>query len=849
MSMMADNGSARMEELLQDDDWLRGLVTGLVRADEVDDVLQQTRLAALHSPPRQMVRTWLGRVAQNFARRRQRDEGRRRRHEGLAAQPEALPSTEKTVQRMAASRRVTKAVSNLREPFRSAVILRWYHGLDYGQIARQLEISEANARQRCSRGLALLRVELESEFGPDWRQNPALMLLTLPAVRGMPPTASTTSIPLITGALLVKKFAPTAAVALLLIAGGTAIYMSGDSEASPVQAPSITPQTMPIASSTGIEVGTETTQREALVAEASSDPQDELFHIQGRVIDLRGQPVAAVTLTDQPPLREINPLNSKLEFAPSARSLGESDDAGQFNITLASLPTDCFGVAEPWMLTYSQPPKREQREQSGILVVVAPALEVSGRIYDQEGQPLAGVRVSGDWDIPSGLSMPLDKLRSFRRFEGTDSDEEGLFLIDRVPGGGCSLVFRKPGYHRVRVEVPIAGLDEQVIRMRKGGEEEIILRGTVVDAQNRLVEEARVGFDRTETKTDRYGSFELVLPENSLAPSYSLVAGKTGHQSLILENFGRQARQQAERDEPLELRLPGPSLRITGRLVNSDGTALERMPIFPWQEPRAFGEFTAEDIAVDPNRAPFDIAGNPIFAHCLSSSEGVFSIEGLRDKDYRLRLYDPKKLFVYTTEPIAAGSEDVEIRLPADVLREKVSGVLRTRDGNPIADANISYWMEGISNDVSIVRQGSQIGKTDAEGRFELRDLPRYGGTLGFSAKSITPLEYELPATDPGTNLELTALRMGHFQVEVVTDSAVASFCSVLDAEGNRLRITKSTLGAISTSDQVQLHDGKSAVVSVSELAVTLVIHGGETGELARLPMRCVPGEVLQLRY
>ncbi|MHC5063282.1 MAG: sigma-70 family RNA polymerase sigma factor [Planctomycetota bacterium] len=847
--MRLDGGAARIEELLQDDGWLRGLVLGLVREDEVDDVVQETRLAALNNPPRRMARSWLGRVAQNFARRRQRDEGRRRRHEALAAGTEALPSTEETVQRMAASRRVTKAVSGLREPFRSAVILRWYHGLEYSQIANQLEISEANARQRCSRGLALLRLELETEFGSDWRQSPALMLLTLPTARGLPLSASKTSIPLITGALIVKKFAPTAAVAVLLIAGGTAIYMSGDSEASPITTPALSPESSPIASSIEIDRADEATQRERLVAEASGDSEDELFHIQGRVIDLRGQPVAGVTLTDQPPLRDVTPASSKLEFPEPAKDLGQSDDTGLFDITLASLPMDCFGVAEPWMLTYSQPPKRNEREQTGIMVVVAPSLEVSGRIYDQDGQPLGGVMVAGDWDIPSGLSMPLDKLRSFRRFAGTQSDDEGVFLVDRVPGGGCSLVFRKPGYHRVRVEVPVEGLDEQVIRMRKGGEEEIILRGTVVDAQNRLVEGARVGLDMTETRTDRYGSFELVLPESSLVPTYSLVAGKAGHQSLIIEKFGSQAKRHAERDEALELRLPGPSLSITGRLIDAEGNPLARMPIFPWQEPRAFREMTAEDLGVDENRAPYDVAGNPIYAHSVSSSEGVFNIEGLRRKDYRLRLYDPKKLFVFTTDPIPAGSEDVEIRLPADVLREKITGTLRTSDGNPVAGASVSYWMEGISNEVSIVRQGGMVGKTDADGRFELKDIPRYGGTLGFSAESISTLEHELAPEAPGTDLELTALRMGHFQVEVVTNADKATGCYVLDAEGNQLQITKRTLGAVSVSSWLQLKDGKSAVVAVSELATTLVIHGGPDGELARLPMRCVPGEVLQLRY
>ena len=53
---------------------------------------------------------------------------------------------------MAAQRQVTQAVSQLREPSRTAVILRWYHGLSYADLADQLGISEANAAGRAKRG-------------------------------------------------------------------------------------------------------------------------------------------------------------------------------------------------------------------------------------------------------------------------------------------------------------------------------------------------------------------------------------------------------------------------------------------------------------------------------------------------------------------------------------------------------------------------------------------------------------------------------------------------------------------------------------------------------------------------
>ncbi|MHC4493695.1 MAG: RNA polymerase sigma factor, partial [Planctomycetota bacterium] len=67
------------QELLAHGDFVRAVARSVVFDEtRVDDVVQQTWVAALERPPRDRsgLRAWLGRVARNFALRASRDEGR-----------------------------------------------------------------------------------------------------------------------------------------------------------------------------------------------------------------------------------------------------------------------------------------------------------------------------------------------------------------------------------------------------------------------------------------------------------------------------------------------------------------------------------------------------------------------------------------------------------------------------------------------------------------------------------------------------------------------------------------------------------------------------------------------------
>jgi RNA polymerase sigma-70 factor (ECF subfamily) len=204
------------ESLLAHRDFVRALARSLLSdEDRAEDVAQETCLAALERPPRRggRIRPWLATVARNLARNFLRSESRRAVRERRAARPESVPSTEEVFEREAARRRVVEAVVLLEEPYRAAILLRYYEGLPPREIARRLDLPVETVRTRVKRGLQALREALDARHGGS-RANWVSTLLPLAA-----PMAKTWFVPSLAGAFAMKTSVKATAVVLLAVAG------------------------------------------------------------------------------------------------------------------------------------------------------------------------------------------------------------------------------------------------------------------------------------------------------------------------------------------------------------------------------------------------------------------------------------------------------------------------------------------------------------------------------------------------------------------------------------------------------------------------------------------------------
>lgn len=244
--MTADGRPEQIDALLAQHAWVRALARTLVRDDaDADDLAQDAWLAALRTPPtgRGAVRGWFATVLRNGARQAHRGDVRRDRREAGAARPDGVPSALDVVARAEEHGTVVQAVLGLDEPFRTAVLLRFFDELPPREIALRTGVPVETARSRVQRGLAKVREKLDAAHGGDgaaWKAA-LLPLASLPdfvfsgaaagetALAGSSGAGSGTASALTTGAMAMGK-AATAAVGVLALAAGAGIVWFGGAE-------------------------------------------------------------------------------------------------------------------------------------------------------------------------------------------------------------------------------------------------------------------------------------------------------------------------------------------------------------------------------------------------------------------------------------------------------------------------------------------------------------------------------------------------------------------------------------------------------------------------------------------
>jgi RNA polymerase sigma-70 factor (ECF subfamily) len=216
----------KLEVLAHQTDWIRRLARGLVAdEDRADDVMQQTLLRALETPPRdeRNVTGWLATVARNVARRMRVVDTRRMRREQLGSAHESLPSAGDVVAKVEMLRHVSSAVLGVREPYRTVLLLRYYEDLAPRDIAARLHAPIDTVRSQLKRGLAVVRERLDRAHGDsrEWLHG-LLAAAGLPAAT-TPTMITSTSTANFLGALLIMDKSTKLILAAILIVSGAVV--------------------------------------------------------------------------------------------------------------------------------------------------------------------------------------------------------------------------------------------------------------------------------------------------------------------------------------------------------------------------------------------------------------------------------------------------------------------------------------------------------------------------------------------------------------------------------------------------------------------------------------------------
>jgi RNA polymerase sigma factor (sigma-70 family) len=425
---MAPSRPLDAELLLSHGAWLAQLARALVaKEDEVDDVVQQTFAQALAQPPRHFgnLRAWLGAIARNVVRARMRSDVSRAAREEFASRPSPAESPEEAIERMELRRAVVDAVLALAEPYRSALVLRFFEELPRSEIARLTKSPEETVKTRIKRGLAQLREMLSERFSRDGESlMEGLAMLLVPAMAGS--GASGGGVSAATTATKASAGGGVVAVgsgAKLLVAAAAALIVGAATWRWAVvhrNAPTPEPAAVPAAaappaatSEPPLAAATRVTEPAhdptAAVAGDASDAEAAVFDFEGRVIDAHGAAVsdALVLLGDADAIwakrgqGRNEGICSYADGLLSGRSKPEkigargtrsaADGSFRFEKVDSDHRFEVVALHETAGLGCAHAPTSDAKEP--LVVTLAPMIVVRGRVTEVDGRPAVAAKV------------------------------------------------------------------------------------------------------------------------------------------------------------------------------------------------------------------------------------------------------------------------------------------------------------------------------------------------------------------------------------------------------------------------------------------------------------------------
>ncbi len=837
MDMGKDHPAIDRDLLLAQRGWVSSVAHSLVRdPGGAEDVVQETMLAALTSPPRdasdaRRLRAWLARVAFNLAHLLSRRNMQRRAREERAARTEEQRPTADTVVRESGLQTVVDAVMKLDSPYRNVVILRYFEGLSTADIAVRTGTSDNAVRKRLWRARSKLRSLLDAEhdgdrmawfnalgpllslevpkaqrwwwFSPQaaWAKAAVLALLAgLGAVCWLEVTSmgdsSLASVP--RGLLALETASPTRA------------WLDDGASGRRVVAAEVGRTALPVEAEPSNESESEPEPPAPPGREVPEAHQPSPLMVRGEVLDLYGRPLAHLKVTpegDRDQVLAMTRADGSFELAWSGGRGHLVAHAQGF----APLRKGAVDPDEPW---------REQR------LIAAPCEALTGWVTDPHGSGLeAWIEVRYGDGLYSNLDVALDASRPLGSKASTLVD--GSFTLGEVVRGPDTYVrASSPGYHPQEVKLSegrtaLAFVLEQDARVRQ------VLAGVVFSEFNEPLRGADVRLGELTTSTDDRGRFRFEF--DALSRGVRLVASKDGFQPTVLDELGDYVGpEEGEHVPALSVRLAPWSGALSGTLTDANGDPLEGWVVAALDSERLRDEADGRGGWSSPFGAN-DGAPWPENPGDLTGPDGSFTVPVDQNSDYVVVAHDPESLQSVISEPVS-GAVDGGMRL--EVTRDGTLPTVRGRVLGPAGEP-LAYSQVVLGLEFSGVGAAGRRTRTDEQGFFFLQDVPREN--VGWRVEHPDAAGQVLDVgseTDPVLVVgRRSYLRLGSgFE-------GIDSF-AVLDESGKVLSLYgPSEEGGTSGS----LRGGGSAVYRVSAQARTLLTYSG--GEpVGTRPIQLVPG-------
>lgn len=411
---------------------VRALARSLVGdANSADDVVQDACLAALTRPPTGGTprRAWFIGVVRNLARTTRRRTARRERRERAAARAEVVSPAAQAAEEIETHQRLVAAVAALSDPYRAAVVMRYFDGIAVREIAARHGVPAATASTWIHRGLATLRARLARE-DDDWR---AALLPVLAAGRSPVPL-----IPVAGAVAMASKKASLAVVAVLLLLGGVFVVREAAPRTPALKEPDRTTATAPTTSTIAprhralAEPGGRTANTEPPIAPTATTPADAPSSTITPTAVPKLAVVGHVTGPDGSPFPGAAVHGGAQGHGPVLTTSGAD---GSFAFTFDAPSITISAMADGFCPSDDATIEGPAGDTTLRLWVRAGALEGTVRTPDGKPAARATVRVGEENHEPARSAGDRVLVRRTTNWT-VDTDESGRFRFDALPAGG-----------------------------------------------------------------------------------------------------------------------------------------------------------------------------------------------------------------------------------------------------------------------------------------------------------------------------------------------------------------------------------------------------------------------------
>ncbi|MBV1929653.1 MAG: carboxypeptidase-like regulatory domain-containing protein, partial [Gammaproteobacteria bacterium] len=403
-------------------------------------------------------------------------------------------------------------------------------------------------------------------------------------------------------------------------------------------------------------------------------PSPSTYLLNGRVIRANGDPA---------------PLG--MEVHDSRGDAGEPlaicDAAGEFIVTLRSGQHPLHAVQDGW--TTVRTGIAEEREGWTATIVVAPALQVEGRVTDEGGIAIQGAKLKVEW-TPASFLIPRKALRtSVARELVTLTSADGTFQLDEAGFvAGTQIAVSATGFIEQKVSLPESSSSDLLIRLERPGSRPhaaYAVTGVVLHGDGSPAEGAAVRLGPSKARTKKNGRFRL-RAGRTVAENTPLIATLDGFQPALIESFPLQLRSGDGFAEETVLRLGEAERRIRGKVVTRRGEPCVGWKVGLW-----------DPTVVDPSRVTSlfvenmsSAADHPSLVLAQTDDAGHFEVGGLLNRSYELVVWQEARLQVVRLPGCVPGEGPFTVLVPDDELDREAHGRLVSMVGSPLAGVQLT---------------------------------------------------------------------------------------------------------------------------------------------------------------